>query len=204
LDFLTTLSFVGAMFVFMATPGVGVLSVVSRALSSGFSHAFCMSMGMVLGDIVFLVLTIFGLSMIAKTFYDIFVLIKILGGIYLIYLGIKIYLSKTSHFKSTTKKSSSYTEDFFAGLFITLSNPKVIAFYVGFLPTFIDMSKLTHKDTFFVVFLVLFTLTLILTSYSYFASKAKESMKRAKTQNILNKIAGSVMIFVGGLLILKR
>ena len=204
MDFLTTLTFVGAIFIFMATPGPGVLAVISRALGSGFSHALFMSFGMVLGDIIFLLLTIFGLSIVAKTFYEVFIIIKILGGIYLIYLGIKIYISKTSHFDTSVKKSSSYAGDFFAGLFITLSNPKVIAFYVGFLPTFVNLSNLTHKDTLLVVFLVLFTLSLILTSYAYFASKAKGSIKRPKTQNILNRVAGSVMVFVGGLLLLKR
>ncbi len=204
MDFLTTVTFVGAIFIFMATPGPGVLAVISRALSSGFSHAFSMSLGMVLGDIVFLILAIFGLSIVAKTFYEVFVLIKILGGIYLIYLGLKIYMSKTSHFDTTAKKSNSYAGDFFAGLFITLSNPKVIAFYIGFLPTFVNLSNLTYKDTLLVVLLVLTTLSLILTSYAYFASRAKESIRKPKTQNILNKIAGSVMVFVGGLLMLKR
>ncbi len=186
----------------MATPGPGVLAVVSRALGSGFSHAMFMSFGMVAGDVIFLLLTIFGLSLIASTFSTLFVLIKIVGGIYLIYLGFKIYLSKTSHFNTTPKKSSGYRGDFFAGLFITLGNPKVIAFYVGFLPTFVNLSSLTYKDTLLVVFLVLSTLSLILTSYAYFATKAKESIKNPKTQNILNRVAGSVMIFVGGLLIL--
>ena len=156
MDFLTTLTFVGAIFIFMATPGPGVLAVISRALGSGFSHALFMSFGMVLGDIIFLLLTIFGLSIVAKIFYEVFIIIKILGGIYLIYLGIKIYISKTSHFDTSVEKSSSYAGDFFAGLFITLSNPKVIAFYVGFLPTFVNLSNLTHKDTLLVVFLVLF------------------------------------------------
>ncbi|MFK5881366.1 MAG: LysE family translocator [Sulfurospirillum sp.] len=204
MDLLSIFTFIGAIFIFMATPGPGVLAVISRALGSGFSHAMFMSLGMVLGDIIFLLLTIFGLSVIASTFSTIFIIIKILGGIYLIYLGIKMYMSKTSYFDTNIKESSSFAGDFFAGVFITLSNPKVIAFYVGFLPTFIDLSNLTYEDTALVVFLVLTILSLILSSYAYFASKAKESIRHKKTQTILNRVAGTVMIFVGGLLILKK
>jgi len=187
----------------MATPGPGVLAVASRALSSGFTHAVFMSVGMVLGDVIFLLLAIFGLGVVAAKFSSIFIVIKILGGIYLIYLGLKIYMAKTSHFDMNAKKSSSYIGDFISGLLITLSNPKVIAFYVGFLPTFIDISKLTYKDTVLVTSLVLTTLSTILMSYAYFASRAKEYIKNPKVQNIINKIAGSVMIFVGGFLVLK-
>ncbi len=188
----------------MATPGPGVLAIVSRALSSGFSHAVIMSVGMVLGDVTFLLLAIFGLSIVASTFSTVFTVIKILGGIYLIYLGLKIFTSKTSYFDANIKKSNNFVGDFFAGLFISLSNPKVIAFYIGFLPTFIDLSNLTFEDIVLVSFLVLGTLLCVLTLYAYFASKAKESIKKKRTQNIINIVAGSVMVFIGGFLILRR
>ncbi len=204
MDFLTTLTFVGAIFIFMATPGPGTLAVVSRALGSGFKHAIFMSIGMVLGDIVFLLLAIFGLNIVAQTFSTLFIIIKILGGIYLIYLGFKIFMAKTSHFDVNTQKNSTLSSDFFAGLFITLSNPKVIAFYVGFLPTFLDLSKLNHEDILLVVLLVLSTLSTILTIYAYFANRARESIKKPKIQNIMNRLAGSIMIFVGGFLIIKQ
>lgn len=201
MDFLTTLTFLGAIFIFMATPGPGTLAVVSRALGSGFIHAIFMSIGMVLGDIIFLLLTIFGLSALATKYFSIFIIIKIVGGIYLIYLGFKIFTARTSHFDTSAKKSSSYVSDFLSGLFITLSNPKVIAFYVGFLPSFIDLSSLTYEDMLLVVSLVLVTLSSILLSYSYFASKAKEAIRKPKIQNIINKLAGSVMVLVGVFLI---
>lgn len=188
----------------MATPGPGVLSVVSRALGSGFIHAIFMSMGMVLGDVIFLLLAILGLSVVATTFSAVFITIKILGGIYLVYLGLKIFKAKTSHFDTISHKHTSYVGDFFTGLFITLSNPKVIAFYIGFLPTFVDLAKLGRKDILLVVFIVLSTLLLILTSYAYFASRAKDFIKRPEIQNMMNKTAGSVMILVGGFLIVKQ
>ena len=192
----------GVIFIFMATPGLGVLSVVSRAISSGFKHAIFMSIGMVLGDIIFLLLSIFGLGMIATSFSTLFILIKIIGGIYLIFFGLKIFMAKTSHFDTALQKNSTLFLDFSSGLFITLSNPKVIAFYVGFLPAFIDLSKLNNKDVALVSFLVLVILSSILFFYAYFASKAKELIKKAKIQMILNRTTGAIIVLVGCFLIL--
>ena len=204
MDFLTTLTFMGAIFIFMATPGPGTLTIVSRALSSGFKHAIFMSLGMALGDIIFLLLAIFGLNIVAQTFSTLFIIIKVLGGAYLIYLGLKIFMAKTSHFSTNSQKNSSLTREFLSGLFISLSNPKVIAFYVGFLPTFVDLSKLTHKDILLLVFLILSILLTVLTAYAYFANRAKEIIKKPKTQNIMNRFAGSIMMLVGVFLIIMQ
>ncbi|MDX1809105.1 MAG: LysE family translocator [Sulfurospirillaceae bacterium] len=204
MDFLTALTFTGVIFIFMATPGPGTLAVVSRSLGSGFKHALFMAGGMVLGDIIFLLLSIFGLGIIASTLGTLFEVIKVIGGLYLVYLGYKIFMAKTSHFDTTLEKKTSYSGDFFSGLFITLGNPKVIAFYIGFLPTFVNISRLTTKDILLVTFLVLGVLSTVLTTYAYFASKTKDAIKRPKTQNIMNKTAGSIMILIGCLLVVKR
>ncbi len=76
MDFLASLAFSGALFIFMASPGPGTFAVVARGLGSGFSHAFSMSLGMVLGDLVFLLMAIFGLNAIAHMMGDIFIIVK--------------------------------------------------------------------------------------------------------------------------------
>jgi threonine/homoserine/homoserine lactone efflux protein len=203
MDFLTILAFSGALFVFMASPGPGTFAVVARALGSGFSHAFSMSLGMVLGDLVFLLMAIFGLNAMAQMMGDIFVVVKYIGGIYLICLGIKIFFSKPeiSSIKSSTSKSLA--KDFLSGFLICISNPKVILFYLGFLPTFVNLSTLSKSDVFLVSSLVVAILTLVLGGYSYFASKAREAIKKPRTQTIMNRFAGSIMFGAGTALILK-
>ncbi|WP_024954113.1 LysE family translocator [Sulfurospirillum arcachonense] len=204
MDFLTIMAFSGALFIFMASPGPGTFAIIARALGSGFNHAFSMSLGIVLGDLIFLLMAIFGLNAIANMMGEVFIIVKYIGGIYLLYLGYKIFTSKANENSVKNVKSISYGKDFITGLFVCLSNPKVILFYLGFLPTFIDLNALTTSDIWLVSSLVVSILTLVLGSYAYFAAKAKKVIKRPKTQNIMNKLAGSVMLGAGGYLLVKN
>lgn len=204
MDFLTILTFSGMLFIFMASPGPGTFAIVARALGSGFSHAFAMSLGMVLGDLIFLLLAIFGLSAMAQMLGDIFIIVKYTGGIYLIYLGIKIFRSKPSRTSIKSIKSISLLSDFISGLLVCLSNPKVILFYLGFLPTFVELSTLKMADIFLISFLVILILSFVLGSYSYFAARASQSIRKEKTQTIMNRFAGSLMISAGFALIVKQ
>lgn len=203
MDFLAFLAFSGSLFIFMASPGPGLFAVVARALGSGFSHAFSMSLGMVLGDLVFLLMAIFGLNAIAHIMGDIFVVVKYIGGFYLIYLGIKIFRTKPSLESIKSSSSTSFVKDFISGFLICISNPKVILFYLGFLPTFVNLSTLTSGDIFLVSSLVVVILTIVLGSYSYFAARARKVIKKPRTQTIMNRFAGSVMVGAGTALILK-
>ncbi len=204
MDLISILTFTAAIFIFMASPGPGTFAVISRAIGSGFTHAVFMSSGMVMGDVIFLLLAIFGLSAIASSMSDIFLIVKYIGGIYLIYLGIKIITTKVLGQTIKSSKSSSYLGDFISGFFISLSNPKVIVFYIGFLPTFVDLSTLTPGDTVLVVTLVLVMLSTILCSYAYFASRAREAIKKPKAQKIMNRVAGGTMILIGVLLLARQ
>lgn len=94
MSLLNIFAFAGAMFLLAITPGPGVFATVSRALASGFSNAAFVVFGIILGDLIFLLSAIFGLSAIASIMGDFFILVKYLGGIYLLFLGYKILTSK--------------------------------------------------------------------------------------------------------------
>lgn len=203
MDILTILAFSGALFIFMASPGPGTFAIIARALGSGFNHAFAMSLGIVLGDFIFLLMAIFGLSAIASIMGNIFIIAKYIGGFYLLYLGYKIFTSKPSQDSVKNIKSKSYMKDFLSGFFVCISNPKVILFYLGFLPTFIDLNSLDLSDIVLISTLVVSILILVLGTYAYFAMRAKNLTKKPRAQKIMNKFAGGIMIGVGSTLIVK-
>lgn len=201
---LTLLAFAAAMFLLAASPGPGVFATVARALASGFSHAAVLVLGIVTGDLIFLLLAIYGLASMAEILGGFFTVVKYAGGLYLIWLGIKIWRSKPEGKSVKGKKELSWKKNFVSGLSITLANPKVILFYLGFLPTFVDLTSLTSPDIFAISMVVAVVLGGVLLSYAWAASRAGQIFKNRTTLKRINRCAGGVMMTAGGTLLLKN
>lgn len=200
---LSSFGLAAAMFVLAITPGPGVFATISKALSSGFRHAVPLVMGIVVGDILFLMFAIYGLSMIAETFSVLFIAIKFIGGGYLIWLGISLLRSKVSAVDSADPKLQSSKFSFLAGLSITCANPKVILFYLSFLPTFLDLAVLSTLDIFIVALIVSLVLGLVLLFYAFTAARASLLLKSENAQNKMDKAAGCLLIGTGTVLLSK-
>ena len=187
-----------AMLVLAASPGPGVFATVARALASGFLPALAVIIGIVLGDIIFLMFAFFGLSIIAQALGDLFFILKICGGAYLIFLGIKIWMREPA---LASNEDGNHNRpgwgNFVSGLVVTLSNPKVILFYCGFLPTFLDLSALTLSDLALVVGIITTVLACVLSTYALLASRARSMFTNIKAARRLNRAAGTVMVATG-------
>ncbi len=187
-----------AMFVLAATPGPGVFATVASSLSSGFRQTLFLIAGIILGDLFYLLFAIFGLSFIAQTMAEVFTLIRFVGGGYLVYLGIKIWrIAPQCHLPNQPVQTLPGRQQFISGLFITLSNPKVIIFYCGFLPTFINLKDLPYTDIMTIAILVTLILGCILCGYSYAGSRTRRLFSSATAMRYLNRSAGAVMATTG-------
>lgn len=194
----SAIGFAVAMLILAVSPGPGVFATVARALASGFRPALVVICGIVLGDVIFLLFAAFGLSMVARVLGNMFFIVKICGGAYLIWLGIKIWLKDPQPLTETQKSATrSAWGNFVSGLVITLSNPKVILFYCGFLPTFIHLSSLAVYDLAIIVAIITAVLTGVLSSYAYLASRARKMFTRRRSVRRLNRAAGGVMVAAG-------
>ena len=191
------------MFLLAASPGPGVFATVARALSNGFAHAAILVLGIVTGDLIFLLLAVYGLSAMAEIMGSFFVFVKYGGGLYLIWLGVKIWKSSTEPVSIGEVKELSWTKNFSSGLVITLANPKVILFYLGFLPTFVDLASLSHFDILAISIVVTSVLGSVLLCYAWTASRAGQLFKSRKALKMTNRCAGGVMITAGCALLLK-
>jgi len=186
----SSLAFVFAMSLFVASPGPGMMGTMAVAVRGDFRNSASFIAGMVIGDLVYLSFAVFGLSAIAQNFGTFFQVIRVLGGIYLLYIGIRLFFSKTSLKKPAA--DSRKRGSFFAGLFITLSNPKVIIFYCGFLPNFMNLHALTAFDLAVVCMLVAFVITSVMGFYSLLAAKTGGVISR-RSGSLLNKSAGAAV-----------
>ena len=205
MSLISIFSFAIAIFVLAVTPGPGVFAIISRSLASGFKTTLVMIAGCITGDIIFLLFAIMGMSVIAQTMGTLFLVVKIVGAAYLIFLGIKIWISKpvpVNRQQINGKKAVRYG-NYLSGLGITLANPKVILFYCGFLPTFMDLESMTGFDIFIVTIVLAMVLSVVLICYAYLASSARLFFSSPRSVKWLNRTAGTVMISAGAAIAAK-
>lgn len=192
------LGFSAAMLVLAASPGPGVLATAARAMSSGFRPALFLIGGIIIGDIVYLQLAVLGLSMAARAMGELFLVVKLAGGTYLVWLGIQLWVKTPAAVSSHVgREAASPKRDFTSGLAITLSNPKVIVFYCGFLPTFMDLSTLTAVENGAIILIVATVLSAVLGTYAFLASRARMWFTDVRAIRRLNRTAAVAMATAG-------
>jgi threonine/homoserine/homoserine lactone efflux protein len=193
-----------SMLALAVTPGPGVFVTTSRALSSGMQSALVVIAGIVTGDVIYLLLAVFGLTMIASVLGELFIAVRIIGGLYLAWLGIRLWLKEPAASFSVAPTETPLSTDYVSGLVITLSNPKVILFYGGFLPTFMDLSALSALDVLAVLAIVAGVLSSVMVCYALSATRVRGLITTQRTARRLDRVAGSAMIATGAMVLAPR
>jgi len=184
-------------FISMVIPGPGVLALLGHAMSKGLRRSAGFIIGMVTGDLIFLILVIGGLAMIAQSFQTTFLVIRIVAAGYLVFLGIKAWRAPLLDLETSNVPLRGGFRGFVSGLLLTLSNPKVIVFYVGILPGFMDLSALSPLDALMAVGIALSVLVCVLVCYAAAASRARTLLKSQRALKLMNRGSGSVLIGAG-------
>lgn len=198
----SAISFFIAIFIFGITPGPGIFAILARALSEGSRACFMLALGMVVSDILYLIAACLGLAAIATHWGELFSVIRIVGAIYLLYLGWKIWTTPVDRDGlRTTPTTKRHSLSFLQGFLISASNPKVILFYIAFLPTFMDLTILSSADIILASVLTLISLTLALMLIAVFAARARRVFTTERAQKRLNRSAGSLMVGAGAFLL---
>ncbi|WP_417841445.1 LysE family translocator [Terasakiella sp.] len=198
----SALTFFLAIFIFGITPGPGVFAILARAMMDGSRACFMLSLGMAISDIIYLIAACLGLATIATHWGELFSVIRIVGAIYLFYLGWKMWTAPVDVDTVPTKlDKKGHRLSFLQGFLISASNPKVILFYIAFLPTFMDLSTLQGNDILLASGLTLIGLMLGLMLIAGFASRARRLLTSQKAIRRLNRSAGSLMVGAGAFLL---
>lgn len=194
------LTLYGAMFILAVIPGPGVIVVAARSMTSGFCHGAVTALGIVLGDYVFILLCISGLSLIAETMGGVFTAIKYLGAAYLVWLGIKLIRSPAGTGEIQGVRETSYLSNLLIGLLTTLGNPKAILFYVSFFPTFLDMASITLTDILAILLVTALSVGGVMLGYAFLAARASSLLNKSASSRSINLVGGGVLIGGGAVL----
>jgi len=197
-------TFFFAIFIFSITPGPGVFALLASGMTKGVKQSISLAFGMTISDIVYLLLACYGLSAIATNYSNIFVIIQYIGALYLFYLGYKMFTAPVDiDIKNNKIEKQDFFMGFIQGFLISASNPKVILFYIAFLPTFLDLNSLVQNDILLITVVAMIGLMMGLMSIAIMANRAKIVLKSKQAVIRLNKTAGSIM-FGAGMFLLAR
>ena len=188
-----------ALMIAVSTPGPGIFAVVSCALGRGFHDAVAMTCGMIVGDLVYFSLAVLGMAALAHSMGDFFLIVKLAGAAYLVWLGLKLWRTNAEIAVSDPALSSThgFRRSLVAGLTVTLSNPKTIAFYAGLLPTVIKLDQLSLGDALVMGLIVIVVVGGIPTLYALAASRTRRLFSSSQRMKVMNRTADTMMIGAG-------
>lgn len=181
-------------------PGTDTVFILGQSISNSRKSGIYSALGVCSGILVHTFLAAFGLSIILKNSITAFNIVKSLGVLYLVYMGIKSIRSKEDMLISDGEKSKeNLKKSFVQGVISNVLNPKVALFFLAFLPQFVDNENTYGALPFAILGLTSFMISGIwCVSLSIFASLISKFLKRNKNfGKIINKISGTIFIILG-------
>lgn len=133
--------FLGAALVIAFTPGPGIFYVAGRALAGGRSEGLASSLGTGLGGLVHVVAGAAGVSALVMASAEAFTVLKLVGAGYLVYLGIQTWRSAGRFAEADAAEASSPRRAFIQGVIVEATNPKTAAFFLAFVPQFVEPAR---------------------------------------------------------------
>ena len=181
------------------TPGIDMMFILNRSISQGRDAGIYSALGVSVGAVVHTVLSGLGLSVILQTSVVLFTIIKIVGAVYLIYLGIQMFISKQSSISIKKTVYQSRRKLFVQGVITNVTNPKVALFFISFIPQFISVDNQYGPIPFLLlgsIFAVMGAITsfIIAIFSSSLTTKLRDNIVAEK---IINKISGAVFVILG-------
>ncbi len=199
IDKTTLLLFLAAAWSMILIPGPDILYVLARGFGGGRRAGVVSGLGVGMGEVIHTLLAVGGLGAILATSLTAFLMIKYLGAIYLVFLGIRTIRDKQVLTLPSTSTPIPLMRAFWQGMLTNLLNPKAVLFFVAFLPQFVNP---THGQAQFQIgFLgILFALSdlLFLSVLAYSTGFLHTWITRnARFTAQLRWISGSILVGLG-------
>jgi len=187
-------AFAAVLFVSAASPGPGIAAIVARVLGRGTRGAVAFTMGVAIGDVVWLTFAVVGLAALAQAFHGVFLAIKYVGAAYLLYLAYKLWTAPVAARDVEAAATGEHPfKLFLGGLAVTMGNPKVMVFYLALLPTILDLTRVTMLGYAELVAATLAVLAVVFSGYVLLAARARRLFTSERAIRRINRGTGAVM-----------
>ena len=193
------------IFVLFLTPGPVWIAIISRSITGGLNGAVPLAAGVAIGDIIWPTLAIAGSAALAASYANLLLYLKYLAVILFVVLGISLINNQNSKVSSQNLKliKSSELAGFTAGLLVIIGNPKAALFYLGILPGFFNLSRLTITDCIAIALVSSLIPFLGNLALAVMVEKSREIISSAAAMRKLNILSGCLLIFVGLLIFIE-
>lgn len=187
-----------ALLVLFLTPGPVWMALTARALSGGFHAAWPLALGVVVGDVLWPFLAIYGITWVTSVFAGFMTVLKFVAAAIFVIMGVLIlrHADKSISTDSRLTRPGMWA-GFAAGVAVILGNPKAILFYMGVLPGFFDLRSVTWADMAAITALSAAVPLLGNLLFALMIDRARRLLASPRALRRTNVVAGLLLIFVG-------
>jgi threonine/homoserine/homoserine lactone efflux protein len=191
------LAFAAASAVLLVIPGPTILLVLSYALGRGWRVAAPVAAGVALGDLTGMTLSMLGLGVILAQSATLFTLLKWIGAVYLIWLGVKLWRAGATLEAAPRTDAGSRAWMMAHAWLVTTLNPKSLIFFVAFLPQFLDPARPFWPQM--AVFEATFVTLAFLNAFGYalLGARARRLATSPRALRLVNRAGGTALIGAG-------
>jgi homoserine/homoserine lactone efflux protein len=172
--------------------------VLSQALRRGSLAAVWSSLGILAGNAFYFVLSATSLGAIVATSYDLFSVVRWIGAAYLLWLGARTFLGRSSVLSVTPASDAGGAGRMFAnGFVLQAANPKALLFFTALLPQFVDPMADVPAQVAVLAVTSIVVEFMVLAAYGGLAGRATSLARRPQFAALTNRVAGSLLIAAG-------
>jgi len=190
----TWLNFALVALVVTLVPGPAFIVVLTTALRRGFKPGAYATAGIVIGDAVYFFLTAVGLGSLLATSFWTFTIIKWLGIVYLVYLGLRSLFFPSNSLIGADGRSVSGRSSFVTALTVQLANPKLLLFLAALLPQFLDPTRPIALQLAVLGPIFMLSDTVIYLLASMLAARVRPLLTSPRATRIVSRVSGVAML----------
>ncbi|WP_263078454.1 LysE family translocator [Endozoicomonas sp. Mp262] len=197
--------FIPTFFLVSVTPGMCMMLAMTMGMTIGIRQTLWMMLGELTGVALVAVSAVIGIAAVMLAYPSVFTVLKWLGGCYLVFLGIQMWLSRgRMSIPQGQEKSQAVSAKELAvqGFVTAVVNPKGWAFFIALLPPFIRADYALVPQLVVLISLILLLESICLLIYASGGKTLGYLLQKSSHVRVMNRVAGSLMLLVGLWLIL--